>query len=58
MEKDRDMVAVLQQRFQQEIQDSKLTLLEGDVLKDPLPAFDVCVANIPYYVAPYPTYKL
>ncbi|KAK8823329.1 hypothetical protein WA577_002250, partial [Blastocystis sp. JDR] len=51
LEKDHDMVAVLQQRFQQEIRDSKLTLLEGDVLKDPLPAFDVCVANIPYYVS-------
>ena len=57
MEKDHDMVAVLQQRFQQEIQDSKLSLLEGDVLKDPLPAFDVCVANIPYYVTPYPPSK-
>ena len=51
------MVAVLQQRFQQEIRDSKLTLLEGDVLKDPLPAFDVCVANIPYYVTSYPPSK-
>lgn len=50
MEKDRDMMAVLQQRFQREIQDAKLTLLEGDVLKDPLPSYDVCVANIPYYV--------
>lgn len=58
LEKDRDMVAVLQQRFQREIRDSKLTLLEGDVLKDPLPAFDVCVANIPYYVTSYFPSKL
>lgn len=50
MEKDREMIAVLQQRFQDQIQEGKLTLLEGDVLKDPLPSFDMCVANIPYYV--------
>ena len=50
MEKDPDMVKVLQERFQEDIEKKKLVILEGDVLRDPFPSFDTCIANIPYYV--------
>ena len=50
MEKDPDMVRVLQERFREDVDRKKLMILEGDVLKDPFPSFDTCIANIPYYV--------
>lgn len=50
MEKDPDMVRILQERFREDVDRKKLVILEGDVLKDPLPSFDTCIANIPYYV--------
>lgn len=50
MEKDPDMVRVLQERFREDVDRKKLVILEGDVLKDPFPSFDTCIANIPYYV--------
>ena len=48
------MVSYLSTRFADQITDSKLQIVLGDVLKVKLPYFDVCVANIPYYVEPFP----
>ena len=40
MEKDPDMVRVLQERFREDVDRKKLMILEGDVLKDPFPSLD------------------
>lgn len=44
------MVAELQKRVQGTPLHSKLEIRVGDVLKNELPFFDVCVANMPYQV--------
>jgi len=43
-------VAELQKRVMGTPLQSKLQILVGDVLKNDLPFFDVCVANMPYQV--------
>ncbi len=53
IEKDRDMIAILEERFANEIEMGKLVIIEGDILKfDPstLPIGYKLVANIPYYI--------
>lgn len=53
IEKDRDMIAILEERFIDEIEAGKLVIMEGDILKfDPstLPTGYKLVANIPYYI--------
>lgn len=44
------LVAELQKRVQGTPLQSKLEIVVGDVLKNDLPFFDVCVANMPYQV--------
>lgn len=44
------LVAELQKRVQGTPMQSKLEIIVGDVLKNDLPYFDVCVANMPYQV--------
>lgn len=46
------MISYLSTRFADQMKDCKLQIISGDVLKVTLPYFDVCVANIPYYVKP------
>ncbi len=53
IEKDRDMIAILEERFAAAITAGKLEIIEGDILKfDPstLPKKYKLVANIPYYI--------
>lgn len=50
IEKDEQMVSRLSERFSKEISEKKLEIITGDILKVALPTFDLCVANIPYYV--------
>lgn len=45
------MVAELQKRVQGTPLHNKLEILVGDVLKNELPFFDVCVANMPYQIS-------
>ena len=45
------LVAELQKRVQGTPLHSKLEIVVGDVLKNELPFFDVCVANMPYQVS-------
>ena len=47
------MVSRLSERFSKEISERKLEIISGDILKVTFPSFDVCVANIPYYVPFY-----
>lgn len=49
-EVDPRMVAELQKRVQGTHFQNKLEIRVGDVLKNDLPFFDVCVANMPYQV--------
>ncbi|KAA0191625.1 hypothetical protein HAZT_HAZT006433 [Hyalella azteca] len=52
------MVAELHKRFQGTPLYSKLDIRIGDVLKATLPAFDVCVANLPYQISSPFVFKL
>ncbi|XP_036143761.1 probable dimethyladenosine transferase isoform X1 [Monomorium pharaonis] len=52
------MIAELQKRVQGTIQQSKLEIVLGDVLKSDLPFFDLCVANIPYQISSPLVFKL
>ncbi|MDQ5883183.1 MAG: rRNA (adenine1518-N6/adenine1519-N6)-dimethyltransferase [Patescibacteria group bacterium] len=53
IEKDRDLIPILEEKFQEEIKSKKLTLLEDDVLTfdlSKLPKNYKIVANIPFYI--------
>jgi 18S rRNA (adenine1779-N6/adenine1780-N6)-dimethyltransferase len=59
IELDPRMVGELQKRVEGTTHQSKLELIHGDVLKlDPLPYFDVFVANIPYQISSPLVFKL
>ncbi|KAL5561000.1 hypothetical protein UlMin_030747 [Ulmus minor] len=58
VELDPRMVLELQRRFQGTPLSSRLTVIQGDVLKTDLPYFDICVANIPYQISSPLTFKL
>lgn len=55
IEKDEEMIVFLKEKFKKEIENKKLTLLEGDILKENLEKYlknrkFKVVANIPYYI--------
>ena len=52
------LVAELQKRVQGTPLHSKLEIRVGDVLKNDLPFFDVCVANMPYQISSPFVFKL
>lgn len=53
------LAAELQKRVQGTPLQKKLNLIVGDVLKvDPLPFFDICVANLPYQISSPIVFKL
>lgn len=58
VEVDPRMVAQLIKRVGISEYQSKLKLLQGDVLKTNLPYFDLCVANIPYQISSPLIFKL
>lgn len=59
IELDAKMVGELEKRVEGTVHQSKLQLIRGDVLKiEPLPFFDVFVANIPYQISSPLTFKL
>ena len=51
VEFDRRMVREVLKRVEGSQNESKLQVIQGDVLKVPLPYFDVCVANLPYQIS-------
>jgi len=57
-EVDPRMVAQLTKRVGISEYQSKLKLVQGDVLKQKLPFFDLCVANIPYQISSPIVFKL
>ena len=58
VEVDPRMVAQLLKRVGVSEYQSKLKLIQGDVLKSNLPFFDLCVANIPYQISSPLIFKL
>jgi len=57
-EVDTRMVAQLEKRFQDDPAKPRLEIRVGDVLKSTLPAFTVCVANMPYQISSPFVFKL
>ena len=58
IELDPRMVAQLTKRVGISSYQNKLQLIQGDVLKQKLPFFDLCVANIPYQISSPIVFKL
>ena len=58
IELDPRMVAQLTKRVGISQYQNKLQLIQGDVLKQKLPFFDLCVANIPYQISSPIVFKL
>ena len=58
VEVDPRMVLELRRRVAGTPHESKLTVLQGDVMRTQLPYFDLCVANIPYQISSPLTFKL
>ena len=58
IELDPRMVAQLTKRVSLSEYQNKLQLIQGDVLKQKLPFFDLCVANIPYQISSPIVFKL
>ena len=58
IELDPRMVAQLLKRVGVSEYQNKLQLIQGDVLKQQLPPFDLCVANIPYQISSPIVFKL
>jgi len=58
IEIDPRMAAELLKRVQNSPHANKLQLIVGDFMKQPLPTFDVCVANVPYQISSPLVFKL
>lgn len=58
IELDPRMVLELQRRVQNTPYEKSLTIIHGDFMKQELPFFDLCVANIPYNISSPLTFKL
>ncbi|MDG5761426.1 16S ribosomal RNA methyltransferase A [Natronococcus sp. A-GB1] len=58
VERDRELAAFLREEFAEEIDDGRLTVLEGDALEVDLPDFSASVSNLPYGVSSEITFRL
>eukprot|EP00588_Corethron_pennatum_P002091 CAMPEP_0194282086 /NCGR_PEP_ID=MMETSP0169-20130528/22331_1 /TAXON_ID=218684 /ORGANISM="Corethron pennatum, Strain L29A3" /LENGTH=329 /DNA_ID=CAMNT_0039027311 /DNA_START=65 /DNA_END=1054 /DNA_ORIENTATION=- len=58
VEYDDRMVREVMKRVEDAPHSSKLSIVQGDVLKTALPFFDVCVANVPYQISSGIVFKL
>ena len=58
VECDRRMVREVQKRVEDDPKRHRLQVVHADVLKAPLPYFDVCVANLPYQISSAFLFKL
>jgi len=58
VEYDKRMVREVLKRVEGTPEESKLRVIQGDVMKVTLPPFDVCIANIPYQISSALTFKL
>ena len=58
VEFDPRMVREVKKRVEGDPRKHRLELIQGDILKTPLPFFDVCVANLPYNISSPFLFKL
>jgi 16S rRNA (adenine1518-N6/adenine1519-N6)-dimethyltransferase len=58
VERDRKLAAFLREEFAEEIDDGRLTVIEGDALEVDLPEFSASVSNLPYGVSSEITFRL
>jgi 16S rRNA (adenine1518-N6/adenine1519-N6)-dimethyltransferase len=58
VERDRDLAAFLREEFAEEIDDGRLTVIEGDALEVDLPDYTASVSNLPYGVSSEITFRL
>lgn len=58
IEFDPRMVREVKKRVEGDPRKHRLELIQGDILKTPLPFFDVCVANLPYNISSPFLFKL
>ena len=58
VEYDSRMIREVLKRVENTPQQSKLQVIQGDVIKTSLPFFDVCVANVPYQISSALVFKL
>ncbi|ELY57917.1 16S ribosomal RNA methyltransferase A [Natronococcus jeotgali] len=58
VERDRELAAFLREEFREEIDDERLTVIEGDALEVDLPDFSASVSNLPYGVSSEITFRL
>ncbi|KAJ5079411.1 dimethyladenosine transferase-related [Anaeramoeba ignava] len=58
IEKDPRMIVELQKRLQGNQLAEKLEIIQANILKQDLPYFDICVANIPYNISSPIVFKL
>lgn len=58
VELDAYLIEKLSSRFASELADGSLTLIQGDAVKVPLPAFEIVMANLPYSISSPITFRL
>ncbi|WP_435349636.1 16S ribosomal RNA methyltransferase A [Haloarchaeobius sp. HRN-SO-5] len=58
VERDPALAAFLREEFHEEIEDGRLTVVEGDALDVDLPAFTASVSNLPYGVSSQIAFRL
>jgi 16S rRNA (adenine1518-N6/adenine1519-N6)-dimethyltransferase len=58
VERDRDLAAFLREEFAEEIDDGRLTVIEGDALEVDLPDYTASVSNLPYGVSSEISFRL
>lgn len=58
IERDPTLVSFLREEFASEIDQGQLSVIEGDALSVELPAFSVCVSNLPYGVSSEIAFRL
>ena len=58
IERDADLAAFLREEFAEAIDAGKLTVIEGDALEVPLPAFTCSISNLPYGISSEIAFRL
>ncbi len=58
IERDPDLVSFLREEFATEIDEGRLTVIEGDALSVDVPEFSACVSNLPYGVSSQIAFRL
>jgi len=58
IERDADLAAFLREEFADAIDAGKLTVIEGDALEVPLPAFTCSISNLPYGISSEIAFRL